>query len=80
MAGVSPFNAWAESIETLGMKENDEMKISYKILAKEGAPDLSNNEKEVLCAAFQGELYDNMLDSDIVKLLGEQILAKWRKG
>ncbi len=81
--GVSPFNpfasAWTESIETLGMKEMEETKVSYEILVKEGAPELSDDEKQVLRSAFPGELYAEMLDSDIAMLLGEQILAKWRK-
>jgi hypothetical protein len=78
--GVNPFNlvasSWVESIETLGMKENGETQVSYKILAREGDPELSGDEKEVLHLAFLGELYNDMLDSNIAMLLGEQILAK----
>jgi hypothetical protein len=59
------------------MKENGEMLVSYKILAREGVPKLPGDEKEVL--AFLGELYNDMLDSNITIFLGEQILAKWRK-
>jgi hypothetical protein len=81
-AGVSPFNpfasAWTESIETLGMKEMEETKVSYEILVKEGAPELSDDEKQVLRSAFPGELYAEMLDSDIAMLLGEQILPIFR--
>jgi hypothetical protein len=61
------------------MKETEEMKVSYEILVKEGAAVLSEDEKMVLRASFLGELYKDMLDSDIAMLLGEQILAKWRK-
>jgi hypothetical protein len=82
--GVSPLNpfalAWAESIETLMMKENGEIIVSYEIIAKKGAPELSGDDKEVLHSALLGELYDNMLNSNIAILLEEQILAKWRKG
>jgi hypothetical protein len=76
---LSMYDSQTESIETLGMKENNEMKLYCEIIVKEGAPELSDNEKEVMCSAFQGELYDDMLDSDIVMLLGEPILAKRRK-
>jgi hypothetical protein len=67
-------------LRTLGIKENVELLVSYEVLTREGAPsDLSGDDKEVLLLAFLGELYDDMLDSNITMLLGEQILMKWSK-
>ena len=58
--GVSPFNpfasAWTESIETLGMKEMEEKKVSYNILVKEGAPELSDDEKRLFSDSAAREL------------------------
>ena len=84
--GVKPFDpfcsAWGESIETLGhATKDDKTPISYEVVAKLSAEELSEDEKKLLREGLELEddQTNDLGDHATAMIRGDEILKVWRE-